>query len=350
MPCIMLGNVLHDNWNGKHTKEKKINKEFVVNSDATLKINNSYGNLDIVTWNENRIVMEITITTNGNDEEKVQNKLDDITVNFSSSPEWVSAETRFNKNKSNSWWNWSKNNNVNMKVNYVVKMPMTNNVNLNNDYGAINLGKLEGNASINCDYGKITTEELMADNNVLTFDYTNGSYFGYVKSGKINADYSSYTVGKTNSLDINADYTKSVIEVAEDIQYNCDYGSLSIDKVNNVTGSADYMTLKLGDVYKNVSVKADYGSIRIEKLHPSVDQVSINSDYAGIKIGYDPGLDFNFEFDLEYAGLSGEEDFEIAKKRVQSSEKYYIGHHGNSNTKSKIMINSEYGGVKFFRN
>ncbi len=350
IPSIILGGTIHDKLDGKHTKEKKINKEFTVNSDATLKINNSYGNLDIVTWNENRIVMEITITTNGNDEEKVQKRLDEITVNFSASDQMVTAETRFNKNKSNSWWKWNNNNKVNMKVNYVVKMPITNNVNLNNDYGSINLGKLEGRATINCDYGKITTEELMADDNELTFDYTSGSYFSYVKSGKINADYSSFTVGKAKSLDINADYTKSIVEVAEDVIYNCDYGSITVDNVNNFTGSGDYVTLKLGDIYKSASVKADYGSIRIERLHKSVENVSINSDYAGIKIGYDPSFNFNFEFDLEYAGLSGDEDFDFTKKRVESSQKYYTGYYGDSNSKGKVIINSEYGGVKFFKN
>jgi len=349
IPSIILGGTINDK-NGKHTKEKKINKEFSVNSDATLKISNSYGNLDIVTWNENRIVMEITITTNGNDEDKVQKKLDEITVNFSASSALVSAETHFNKNRSKSWWKWNSNNKVNMKVNYVVKMPITNNVNLNNDYGSINLGKLEGRATINCDYGKITTEELMADDNVLSFDYTNGSYFSYVKSGKVNADYSSYTIGKSKTLDINADYSKSTVEVAEDVTYNCDYGSITVDKVNNFTGSGDYVTLKLGDVYKNASVKAEYGSIRIDKLHNSVENVTIHSDYAGIKIGYDSSFNFNFEFDLEYAGLSGDDDFDFTKKKVESSKKYYTGNYGGSNSKGKVIINSEYGGVNFFKN
>ena len=60
---------------GKHTKEKKITKEFQVNTNATIEVDNSYGNLDIVTWDENRVVFEITITTNGSNEDKVQKKL-----------------------------------------------------------------------------------------------------------------------------------------------------------------------------------------------------------------------------------------------------------------------------------
>lgn len=157
LPALVFSN---NNWKkGKHTKEKTIHKEFDVNSDAMVKIDNSYGNLDIVTWDENRVVIDITITTNGNNEDKVQDKLDKIDVDFSSSSTLVSAKTRFGKS-SKSWFSWG-NSNVNMKINYVVKMPITNSVDLENDYGSINLDKLEGKAIISCDYGKITTKELI---------------------------------------------------------------------------------------------------------------------------------------------------------------------------------------------
>ncbi len=335
---------------GKYTKNKMINKEFTVNSDATLKINNSYGNLDIVTWDENRIVIQVSITTKGNDEEKVQKKLDEITVKFSSSAELVSAETIFNKNKSKSWWSWTKNNNVNMEINYLVKMPVTNAVILDNDYGNINLDKLEGQAKISCDYGKITTKELMADNNLISFDYTNNSYFEYIKSGKINADYSGYTVSKTENLDISADYTKSKIEVAENIKYSCDYGGITIEKVNNVEGNGDYLTTRIGDVYKNVTIDADYGSIKIDNLTANAGNVSINSDYVGIKIGIDPDYDFDFDIDLEYGSLNEDDGFQYNKQRIESGDKYYVGYHGKENSGNLIKISSDYGSVTFFKN
>ncbi len=62
--------------NGRYKKTKTINKEYNVNTDALLKINNRYGNVDITSWNENRIVFEIEITVSGNNEDRVENKLD----------------------------------------------------------------------------------------------------------------------------------------------------------------------------------------------------------------------------------------------------------------------------------
>ncbi|WCO03042.1 hypothetical protein [Psychroserpens ponticola] len=334
-------------WSGEHTKEKTIKKEFQVSSNATLKVNNSYGNIDIITYEGSTISIEVHIKTNGNDLEKVQEKIDDIDIEFNASSTSVMAKTLFSKNKSKSWWNWGKNNNVNMSINYIIKLPITNNVDLNNDYGSITLDKLEGRAEINCDYGKITTKELMADHNDINFDYTNNAYFEYIKSGSINADYSGYTVGKAKSLDVNADYTKSEIELAENISYNCDYGSLKINNANNVNGNGDYLTLRLGTIYKNIDIKADYGSIKIGKMAANAGNVEIESDYCGITIGYDSGYAFDFDIDLEYASLRDADGFEFTKKRIESSDKYYQGYYRNSNSGNMIRIKSEYGSVTF---
>lgn len=337
-------------WNGKHTKEKTIKKEYTVNRDALLKISNSYGNINITTYTGNTVSIEVNIKTNGNDLDKVQQKLDNITVDFQASSSLVSAKTIFDKNKSVSWWNWGRNTNINMEINYLIKLPMSNSVDLSNDYGSINLDRLEGHAKINCDYGKITTKELMADNNLISFDYTNNSYFEYIKSGKINADYSSFTVAKTKDLDINADYTKSMVEIGENVSYTCDYGSVTVQKANNVKGNGDYLTARFGEIYKNIQIAADYGSIKIDKMTKNAGNVSIDSDYTGVTIGYDSGYQFKFDIKLEYASLRGDEDFQFLKKKVESTNKYYQGYHGDANANNLIKITSDYGSVTFKRN
>lgn len=350
-PILVLGSTNPSHWNGKHTKEKTVKKEFTVNSNALLKINSSYGNVNIITYSGNKTIIEVTIKTNSNDEEKAKKKLDDISIEFNGDSNMVSAKTIFNQSKSKSWWNWgSHNDNVNMEINYVIKLPITNSVDLKNDYGNINLDKLEGHAIINCDYGKITTKELMADNNSINFDYTNNSYFEYIKSGKINADYSGFTVAKTKDLTISADYTKSTVEIAESVNFKCDYGSMTIEKVNSVKGDGDYLTTVIGDVYKNVEIVADYGSIKINRMTANAGNIMIDSDYVGITIGYDTAYNFKFELDLDYASLRNSEGFEFIKKREESTSKYYQGFYGNASTSNLIKINSDYGSVTFKKN
>lgn len=344
MPFVALAATTLDDV--KTTKERRIKKSFIVSSDATLKVNNSYGNLNVITWNENRIEFDISIKVIGNNPEKVQERLDNIDVEFSSTKALVSAITKIEKNKKK-WWNWGSNTNLQLQINYVIKMPRTNNVDLSNDYGFINLDTLEGHAKLSCDYGKITTKELLADHNSINFDYSSKSYFEYIKSGKITADYSGFTVAKTSNLIVNADYTNSVIEAAENIQYQCDYGSLKIDNVNNLEGNGDYLTLRLGNVYKNVLIKADYGSIKIDRMASKAQNIDITSDYVGITIGYDANYSFNFNINLDYGSLKAPDDLNFTNKDIDGSDKRYSGYYGTQNSGNMVKINSDYGSISF---
>ena len=110
----VMANANNGDLKGKYSKEKTIKKEYDVNSNALLKISNSYGNLTLSSWNEDRVVIEVHIKTSGNNESKVQEKLDKITVDFEASSDMVSAKTIYNKDKGSWGWNWGKSNNVNM--------------------------------------------------------------------------------------------------------------------------------------------------------------------------------------------------------------------------------------------
>lgn len=344
-PGIILANI--DKPGGKYTKEKTIKKEFNVNFDALLKVNNNYGNLTITSWNENRVVIEVHIKTNGNNEEKVQKKLDEISVNFEASRSVVYAKTTYGE-KSSSWgWNWGRNNNVNMQINYTIKVPIKNNVNLDNDYGNITLDRIDGHAKINCDYGRLEIGELRGRNNQLNFDYTSKSTFGYINSGEIKADYSGFTIEKAGDLIVNADYTSATIEKMENLDYSSDYGNLEIGEGNNITGNGDYITVKLGTIHGNVDIRSDYGSIRINELAADAGNVSIRSDYTGIKIGYNSEYHFDFNITTDYAGVSGKEDFEINISTEKSSSKHYEGYYGSKNSGNMVMLTSDYGGISF---
>lgn len=337
---IMFAN--ERDFNGRYTKEKTIKKEFSVSADALLSIDNSYGNLNLTTWNENRTVIEVHIKTNGNNEDKVTERLKEITVDFSASNSAVSARTIFDNNK----WSWGwRNNNVNIEVNYIVKLPVTNSVDLNNDYGGIYLNKLNGTAKIHCDYGKLDIGELWGSNNELHFDYTNDSHIGIFKDGNIHADYSEFVVDKAKRLNLHADYTRSTIKTADNVIYNCDYQSLTIGDIMNLEGTGDYLTLRIDSVYGKVAIRSDYGSVKINALSNKTEQVNLRGSYTGITIGYVPELAFNFDIDLDYAGLSGKEDLQFTLKDTDHISNKYQGYYNYQNSGKNISIRSDYGGV-----
>jgi hypothetical protein len=344
LPMLSMGNPINGKWD--YEKTKTIKKEFDVNADALLNIKNKYGNVDVISWNQNRVEIEVTITVSGNNESKVIDRLSKINVNFESSRSAVSAKTSI-ENSSKGWYN-SKNK-MNYQINYKVKVPVTNSVDLNNDYGTITLNEIKGKAEINCDYGKILIGSLFHENNSINIDYTSDSEIELMNGGSINADYSKFRIETAKKVELNADYTDSEFGQIEDLNFNCDYGKLEIDQANNVDGNGDYLTIRLGTIYKNLSIDADYGGIKIDKLMKGFESVRIHSDYAGIKIGMENDISFNFVGKSSYGGFDIEGDnVTYLKKEVKSNSKYYEGFVKQENSGAKIDISSEYGSVKLY--
>ncbi|WP_400073880.1 hypothetical protein [Zobellia russellii] len=348
VPMLLMANTREPK--GKHSKEKTIKKEFYVNADALLKVNNSYGNVNIISWNENRILIEVHIKTNSNNEEKAQEKLDGISVDFEASKSIVSARTNIDNNNSRWGWNWGKSNNVNMQINYTIKLPVKNNVDLNNDYGSISIDRVDGHAKINCDYGRLDIGELRGRNNQLNFDYTTKSTISFINSGKISADYSGFHIEKAGDLIISADYTNGSVAQMKNLQYNSDYGKIEIAEVNNIQGTGDYINVQLGTVHGNVDIVADYGSLKIANMAQDAGNMQLRTDYTGVKIGYDPNYHFNFEIKTSYSGVSGKDDFEINISEEKNTSRFYKGYYGSNNSGNSVSISSDYGGVTFYKN
>ncbi|MDO6820461.1 hypothetical protein [Zobellia sp. 1_MG-2023] len=348
VPMLLMANTREPK--GKHSKEKTIKKEFYVNADALLRVNNSYGNVNIISWNENRILIEVHIKTNSNNEEKAQEKLDGISVDFEASKSIVSARTNIDNNNSRWGWNWGKSNNVNMQINYTIKLPVKNNVDLNNDYGSISIDRVDGHAKINCDYGRLDIGELRGRNNQLNFDYTTKSTISFINSGKISADYSGFHIEKAGDLIISADYTNGSVAQMKNLQYNSDYGKIEITEVNNIQGTGDYINVQLGTVHGNVDIVADYGSLKIANMAQDAGNMQLRTDYTGVKIGYDPNYHFNFEIKTSYSGVSGKDDFEINISEEKNTSRFYKGYYGSNNSGNSVSISSDYGGVTFYKN
>jgi hypothetical protein len=346
IPMLSFANPIKKTWDFEKTKT--IKKEFTVNANALLKINNKYGNVDVISWDQNKVEIEVTITVKGNSESKVMSRLEKIDVNFTNSPNEVVAKTMM-ENSSNSWF--KSNDNMNYQIDYKVKMPVTNSADFSNDYGSISLNELKGKATINCDYGKIILGSLHHADNSINIDYTSDSEIEFMNGGNINADYSKLRVVKANRVELNADYTESVFENVGDLNFNCDYGKVETGNANIINGRGDYLIMRFGAIAKRLNIQADYGKIEVDKLMKGFESVSIHTDYAKIKIGLDQDVSFNFTAKLSYTGFDFDGDkITYLKKEVKSSSSYFEGFVNKENSGSTIEITSEYGGVNMYNN
>lgn len=345
-PLVAFANS-NTKFKGKYTKEKTVNKEFKVQADANLTIDNKYGNITIATWDENRTVIEVIIKTNGDNEKDVQDRLNDISIDLSGNNSSVSAKTNIDK-KENSW-GWKNNKNVSMEINYIIKMPKSNSVNLSNIYGAISLDNLDGNAEITAKYGQVNIGNLNAIYNELSLKYIDAANIDFIKFGTINSAYSDLNLRKVGDLKLFADYTKTKIGYAGSIKYKNRYGKIRIEDVKDISGDGSYNEVNIEVISGQSLFDLRYSGLSVSKFTSSAKNVTIDGRYSRINLGVDPDYSFKLEADLNYGSLKGTDVLTLKPQEGKGRSKHYEGYYGSPSSNNKITIDSSYGTVTFKR-
>ena len=326
-----------------HSKEKNIKKAYYVNPDATLSIENSYGNISVITWNENQIELDISIKVSGDNENWVNQRINDIDIDIVALKGMISAKTILGNSNYKSQ---GKNNSF--EINYTLKIPKNGSVKLNNKYGNISTADLLADADIKCKYGKITLGRL-SGNSTIQMEYCSNSSIVFLKNGMVTAKYSNLKIGKTTKLDLISDYTDIEIEESDAIKYNSKYGKIRIQNVKTLDASGNYLTIKIGEVFDYLKLNTKYSSLAVQTINAKANSVTIVAGYTGINIGYNPNFAFDFNILLKYANFKYDNELEIDSKEEVSNSKKYSGFHKKKGL-NNLNIISDYGNVTLTRN
>lgn len=339
----------------KITETKEIKKEFTVNSDATLTLDNQYGNINVHSWDQDKVEIIVDIQVEGRKRERVLEQLEDIHIAFSNTADAVSVKTHLEDPRNNSSWfsfNWSffDNENQNFHINYTVKMPSSNQAVFYNEYGNIFLDELKGSATIDCEYGKLDIGRLLHHDNKIELAYSSNSNIEYMKQGTVQVDYSSLDIEESEAIDLNADYSRVQIDVVDELEFNYDYGKLGLGSVGNVEGDGDYVSITIDEVHYDAAISLDYGALKIRSIGADARSITIDSDYAAIALGIDPDWSFDFEVETEYAGFKSDFGLDYLKKIKENEDSYFQGSYGTAAKKGTLNITSDYGGIKLTHN
>ena len=330
----------------KLEKQKTIKKSFNVSDNTTLNIDNSFGNLSFITWNENKIDFDISVKVSGNKLENIEEQLNQINIEFKTKNNWVSATTIIEQIKNN-WWSWNDKNNLKIEVNYIVKMPITNNLEVKNKFGSITLDKLEGSSKIRCDHGKITSKGLLSNNNYLKMNHTRGNYFDFIKNATLSLTHSSINIDKAENLYLYTQHSVSRIEYAENVDYNAQHGTIEISNTNTLKGNSQHLTAIIGNLYNNAQIYSQHGSLKINKIATNAKNIDINAQFTPITIGYDPDFKFNFEVEQQFGSIRNINNFSITSKNTSNTSNKYSGYNGSNNSGNYVKVDCQHSSLSF---
>ena len=101
--------------------EKKIVDQFAIASDGEVEIINRYGKVELETWDENEVKIEVTIIVEAKSQGKADEVFERIKVNFSNTSSLVRASTDIASGSK--WDKWFGSSSNKFEINYHVWVP-----------------------------------------------------------------------------------------------------------------------------------------------------------------------------------------------------------------------------------
>lgn len=321
-----------------YNKEKTISKTFDVNSDVQLGVVNSYGNVNVYLWDENKVSIQVNIKVSGNNEAKVNQRIDDIDVSFQASQSRVNAETEFGNSK------WHGNNNLSYEINYIVKIPKNGSADLDNKYGGISVEKLNGTAIIRCQYGSINLGQLNGKSNTINISYSHNSTINTSDKINLKSQYSDVEFQKVNLINIDGNYNNFEFQNLGTINVSSNYTKIKSNATQKVAIDGNYLTLKLGEIGNTLNISSNYSDVQFSTSN-STKNIIVNGNYSNTKIFCSTDYAFDFNINLGYGSLKDGIGLKYIEKSEKNNSKSYSGYNISSG-KSKLSVTTNYGGVQ----
>lgn len=312
----------------KSEVEKRINKEFSVQSESSLAIDNKYGRIDIAIGDANRIKMEVVIKVKAGSDKKAQEALDRISVDISQSGNRVSAST--NISSSSGWTSWFDTGNVEMEIAYNVLVPADIYMDLRQKYGSIFVETANRDLRIDLSYGDVRLGDINAKLS-MQMAYSDG-VISRIRDGNLMLSYSNLEMEDAQSVQIDMKYTDVAMGSAiradvvtaygdframdiDELRYRGKYDDVSIERVKSIDMESAYSGMRIGGISEHGRFEMRYGDLQVSNIASGFTRLDINTEYTGVILRFTPNAAFTIDAqnnycDIHHHGLRVSEDIQ----------------------------------------
>ena len=218
-----------------------------------MSIKNSFGAVVVNNYKGNEVKVEATIIARASTDERAQNILDDISITDDAGST-ISFTTRIRNNNNN---RGKKGESQGMEINYIVFLPESNSLELQNEFGATEVPDRSGLTNITQKFGELTAGNLSNVEQVtVEFGSINAEK---IKGGKTTFKYSQVKV-KTLGGSVKSSFefcNKSKIGISADvtdININNSYSDIEINLPQDFNATYDIRT-SFGDFVNETDFK-----------------------------------------------------------------------------------------------
>ncbi len=335
---IFSGQVLAE----KDEFTKKISKSFDVNKDALLTIENKFGKIQCVNWDRNNISIEVTITVDASTQDKANKIFDKIGIEISGTSSQVTARTDLGDNMFN------KNDN-DLSIDYLISMPKTVSIDLDNKFGDILVDVVTGSAKIELGYGTIKCKSLEGNTNDLDIKFSEGS-INYIKSSSVHIQYTDLNINEAGDMTADSKFSDFDIGSIDVLTLKSGYDDDQIGQVRDIDVHASFSDMEIQSLGERIVADFDYGGLKIKETGKNFKLIDLTNSFSDANIGFYNDASFRLSATIKMGDISYPRDkARLSVVDVSYTSSKYEGVIGdNQDTVSKVVIDSKNSGVTLY--
>ncbi|MBN2481660.1 MAG: hypothetical protein JXB19_07970 [Bacteroidales bacterium] len=328
---------------------RTIEREFAVDEQTRLEIDNIYGNVNVMNHDQNSISIEVTVRVNIRDKTRADEILKMVDISILHEDRVVRAITRINDNFSRLFRGFNIGGGG-LEINYAVYMPPSVPLQLLNKYGNVFIDEITSTSVIDVKYGKLNAGRIIHDSNEpLTKIILAYSDAVIQEATWLNAEikYSKINVTESKALVIVSKYSKIYITNGSSIVSDSKYDTFEFGDLSNFIVRTEYSNIKINGLSNRLQLDAKYTDVNVLNVPSGFENITINSSFGNIRVGIDRDASYQLDGYAKYCNIIFPENNSRVSRIDENNELKVNGLIGTiQNTKSKVTISSSYANVR----
>jgi len=327
---------------------KKFHEEYQVGAGDVLRIENIYGNVTIKNWNQDRVVIDVVATLEGESKEKADRILGYVNVDFSYKDKEIRAITvldnRFNSNQV-----FGNAGRKKFSIDYTVNMPESMQLTLVNKYGDAAINELSGLIDVNIKYGNLRANRLKRTDNKplsqIVLAYGNATV-DECQWLKVDIKYSKMSIEKAKALIVISKYSKLMLSEGSSLVSDAKYDTYEIGTLVNFAGTGAYTNYRFDKISNKIDLNLRYSDCRVDFVPENFESIEIDNSYGSIRLGIDEGASYQLDGTARFSKILYPEDNARVSRIVENTQMQVSGRIGkDEKISSRVRVSTEFGNV-----
>lgn len=184
----------------------------------------------------------------------------------------------------------------------VIYVPADAKLDLENQFGNVNILDDYSSATINMNNGTLDARKFGTLK--LISKYCNAN-IGDIEDGQIEFENGNFTAGNIKELDIDSKYSTVEFDNGTNMIIRSQNDNYTIESLDKLEGRKSYGTFRLNKLAKSFNLEGQNADIRIKNMTAEVDYVKLNDRYADIRLPVKDLKNYEVNFEGRYSTVFG---------------------------------------------